>query len=490
MGDGEYRCLHDDLLRYRQRVEGLLSPFKLEEEGLPSLFNPCPSEVIVRILQYATSEIRVDDFPERVSHPIPHISCVPLTKFAVLSRRFHSLVTTTPSLFSRIRLRRHRVCHSPHPLTTHRINRLLNLAASHPLDVVPNVVEDFDADDDDDTPPERQSMSSCSHMALLRAKSWKSFTFYGDAPLLTGLLIDPSIFPSPITLSLTTIRVMYTPSLEDLLSALAHTILPLRCLTLYVPNDPNLRVPDFRIPPTRKLPDTISHLDIAGSSRTALYFLSSVPHLLSASIILTSGRHSDSGNWKYDGPFAPEERRLHRPVIMPALTSMVVTDDDGWGTIVPDFFRWVTTPVLDQLELRWVAVRELPFAYLDSLNAFFSRTPLLRRVHLFDTPYRVNSLNSLPADCSAQWFRTLETPKPIMRRSSSEHSEPDIYGYQIESDESDGNLSDASNGFEFECDCWTRLCNNQSCWPKRRRDLAREPPVYVQFRAFTSSSTR
>ncbi|KAK7053031.1 hypothetical protein VNI00_004352 [Paramarasmius palmivorus] len=426
----EYTRLREALRRYRQFLRGYLSPFCRT-----------PPEIITHIVKYATPEVEIDDFSHR-SSPAPDIYCPQVTVVARLSKRFHAIVYSQPQLFSTILLRRHITCGDHQPILSVRISRLLHLSAARPLEVT---IELVDRGDISPSAPSTLPLSPCSSIDMLRSKPWQTFTFLGPSYVgATAMHLFPAVDLQSWTACMTALHLCPVTSLETLLGALKSAAIPLQ--TLFLAAADAWETPDLNH--TARLPPTLQHLHIRGSSRTVLCILQAALDVPSVSVTLVSGLDSGSATWQNTPgiKLAKPTLLLQKPIKLPRLSSFRIVDRDYWGHVGPDFLRSVILPNLDTLILSWEhSTTWFNTLYVDALNQLLAQTPTLQHVYMINVPQERSLVYSPFPECNIHWY--------WHRVSATEWMDVRHTVYQ----DSDSEFSDADSlsvaSAEIECIC-------------------------------------
>ncbi|KAK7025571.1 hypothetical protein VNI00_015924 [Paramarasmius palmivorus] len=418
----DYVRLCDALRLYRQNLRGLIAPF-----------NRCPPEIVVRIFKYTTPEVILDDFPRSANRPLPAFYCPQLMVLARVSRAFNSIISAHPTFFSTIRLRRRIQCGAHPPIVSERLSRLLRLSAARPLDII---IEFVDHGNYWPPMPKVVQLQPCSTIVQLKQKPWKKFLVFGASYVAAAVITDRNFFPAPIAQSLTAIHLCILSSLDDFLETLMQCVIPLNHLSITSTQDCS-EVPNLNH--SMRLPDTLRHIRIEGGSRTALYLLRAATQVLSATVVLTNGLDSISGNWQINGcaNHACKDRCLHSPITLPRMTTLYVSDGDYFRHVCPDLLRWINLPVLHTFALTWDTTSHLTTIYISALNSFFDRNTSISQVLLTGTP--VDRTIRAGPQCIIRHYPA----PPSSDRYSPAGSDYDYNEY----DESDGTLSDASLDF-------------------------------------------
>ncbi|KAK7045789.1 hypothetical protein VNI00_007190 [Paramarasmius palmivorus] len=390
----EYRPLRNILRDYLEQLNRMLNPI----DGVPD-------EILVYIFKLAAPEIILNDYPRSHRHTRPTISCPQLRVFARVSRKFHAIVLSNPSLFSTVRLRRQARCLPHHPIAHHRIARIQSLAQSLPLDVTVEFVDKGDFNFV--TMPAVVATSPCMSMDHLKTSHWRSFALEGASYLVASILEDVDVLPhlpNPISLSLTSLQVTRLPSLESFLRILTRSTIPLQNLSITVTDDswerPNLNH-------SLQLPRTISYIHIKGTSRVALCILRAAPFVANVTVTLIAGLDAVLSGLRKRNPIHFWPLAMTTVIELSGLQTLAVEDDDNRAAAGIDFFTSITAPNLLSwsLQYRYPFPREYQISpdYLSAMNTFLARHPSLLHVIALDAPPEINELQSpFPQDVTAE----------------------------------------------------------------------------------------
>ncbi|KAK7018716.1 hypothetical protein VNI00_018309 [Paramarasmius palmivorus] len=441
LSDKEYVRLRDTLREYQK---GLI--------GRTSVFHRCPPEITTRIVKFAVPAVRLDDF-NRGPYLTPIIYCPQITVIARLSRQFKVIVFSQPSLFRTIHIRRFVNCRAHSTIISARIAKLLPLSGSLPLDLT---VEFISTENPNSALPSTVPVSLCSTMTVLKFKPWRSFSVLGYSYVTATVLRDARILPTPLRLTSVSVHFNRATSLDTFLEILTNSGIPLRYLSIS-------SVDAWEIPDLNhgyQLPLTVTSLRVRGSSRTVLFVLQAATQVPSITVVLVSGLDSRSGNWQLTGHAHITHPNLTRqqPIMLPLLTSFRVNDQDHWGHVGPDFFRWVTLPNLTTLILVWgQSTTDLSSTYQVALNQWLDQHPTILTVHFTDFP----DIEQLRRPSPNSVFRSTISRVPMHEWMELMHSTRELDSSDQFSDtDSIATLSEASNGIIHQCDC------SSKGWPR------------------------
>ncbi|KAK7023417.1 hypothetical protein VNI00_016775 [Paramarasmius palmivorus] len=462
MTDSQYTRLRNTLHRYRQNLRWLTSPF-----------HRCPTELLVRILKYATPVVEIDASFVQPNPPLPLLYCPQISVLSVLSRKFHALVKQHPELLSNIRLRRRINC-PHHPATIPRdISNLLALTGAWPLDIL---VEVPDPGNYSPPIPLAVSLSICPLMEQLRTRPWRSFAFIGPSYVAAPLFLARDQFPM-VAPRITSVHLSRVTTIAKFLEMASSSAIPLYSLSISAVDAWEL--PNFNDPP-HQLPLTVQHLRIRGSSRTVLLVLQTAVHVPSITVSLVSGVDSRTGNWQIAGN-APATHVLQARIALPNLTSFHFADEDYWGHVGPDLFNWFDAPALTEFTFDWTkSTTYFSIDYHNSLVQFHTRNPQIHTVYMFNLPPETEALSVILPHCN---FRRFTDRLPPLEHIDWRHQT-----YRMDSDSEEDSDSDtlsvASNGIVNECTCLLRYnycdCHNEVYrrLPRIRQDITWSDEVY------------
>ncbi|KAK7020767.1 hypothetical protein VNI00_017586 [Paramarasmius palmivorus] len=429
MDHQQYTQLRNTLRDYRENLRWLTSPIQR-----------CPTELILRIFKYATPEVHIEASFASTNAPQPYIYCPQIVVLSMLSRQFHALVHSHPELFTSIQLRRRINCPN-HPRTLLKsVSKLLAMTGSWSLQILVEVPNpgDYGIDVADTVP-----LSPCPLMQLLQSRPWRRFLFLGPSYLATTVLRTHDQLSLVNTPAFTAIHLTRVSSLATFLKILASSNIPLETFSLSAVD--SWRLPHFNND-LHDLPGTVRHLRIRGSSRTVLYVLQAARHVPSIQVILVTGVDSHTGNWQMAGN-APQTHVLQHRIPLPNLATFHYADEDYWGHVGPNLFRWFDAPNLTAFSFEWrKSTTYFNIDYHNSLVQFLTRNPTISVVYFFNTPAETAALIPAVPQCTFQRFTDRLPP---LERVDWRHR-----CYEDSDSDSDSDtLSVASNGIVNECQC-------------------------------------